>query len=71
MKRSTDSQSKGNCLSSLKKEDLHTWHILRGNTPVRDIIRHIQSLKPGPKASKPANILKTYRKDLISDNGTT
>ena len=44
----------------------HIGHILRRNTPTRDILQNITHERPIGKKRNPANIIKTYSKDLGS-----
>ena len=42
----------------------HLGHILRRNTPTRDILQNITQERPRGKKRNPANIIKTHFKDL-------
>ena len=46
----------------------HLGHILRRNSPTRDILYHIHHLQSRGRGCPPANFLKTYSADLGSSN---
>ena len=46
----------------------HLGHILRRNSPTRDILYHIHHLQSRGRGCPPANLLKTYSADLGSSN---
>ena len=53
-----------------KRRKAHLGHVLRRETTVKDIYKHIWTLpkRRGKRGAKPANIFKTYRKDHETDD---
>ena len=51
-----------------KRRIQHLGHILRRDTPTRDILHLVTTIKPMPNCTNPANLVKTYQKDLETPN---